>query len=154
MSCWSTGRQQVSQQHLLDLHGCSFEEEGPILPRNSSNFCHLHRIILVAMGSSWLSGTFMCCSSGAVIVAWGTYVCQGPQYVHSTCPFPLVNWQLITWVLHGGLRGMHIDCMVVLSSKTTPVSQLKCPKQAMVKNGFSWLPNCLCFSYHSAHGNN
>jgi len=43
----------------------------------------------------------------------------------------LGNWQLIMQLSHGELLGMHSDCMVVISSEMTPISQLECPKEAI-----------------------
>ena len=48
-------------------------------------------------------------------------------------PFPLGNQQLITPRSHGGLLGMHIECMVVLCPETTSVSQLEWPQEAPAK---------------------
>ena len=45
-------------------------------------------------------------------------------------PLLLGNQQLIMQLLYGGLLGMHIDGMVVLSSEMTPICQLECPKEA------------------------
>lgn len=103
MSHWSVGRQQVGQQHLIDPHNYSLLEGEPVLPWNSSCFYPLHRIILVAEDSRWLSGALLFGSSGLALVVRSFYVLfirggsscqrylcfvhQRQQHVCSTCPF-------------------------------------------------------------------
>lgn len=65
-------------------------------------------------------------------------------------PFLLGNQQLIMRLLHGGQLGVGTECVVVLSSEATPISQFECPKEATAQKVS---PGCSAVYGSLTHGN-